>query len=115
MAGFFIIMLKPDEKSFIEYWSVNRLKKKKSLRQFTIGLPMGVLIVLALFANIISGWHKQASMQMQNNGSLFITIIVAAIAIVIFITLFSIRHQWEQNEQRYNELLLKQSKELASQ
>jgi H+/gluconate symporter-like permease len=107
-------MLKPEEKSFIEYWSVNRLKKKKSVRQFTIGLPMGVLIVLALFANIISGWHKQASMQMQNNGSLFITIIVAAIAIVIFITLFSIRHQWEQNEQRYNELLLKQSKEAAS-
>jgi nitrate reductase gamma subunit len=104
-------MLTQEEKSFVEYWSANRLKKKRSLRQFTIGLPMGVLIIVALFANILTGWHKRAAMVLQSNSSLILVIVIAAIAIVIFITVFSVRHQWEQNEQRYNELLLKQSNE----
>jgi hypothetical protein len=36
-----------------------------------------------------------------------IVVLVAAIGIVVFITLFSVRHKWEQNELLYHELLRK--------
>jgi hypothetical protein len=101
-------MLTPEEKAFVEFWSVRRTEKKRSLRQFTIGLPLGVMIVLALFINLISGWHKRAAMALQNNASLIVVIIIAAIAIVVFMTIFSKNHEWDQNEIRYQELLHKQ-------
>ncbi len=107
-------MLTTEEKDFIVYWKENRDKKKRSLRQYTIGLPMGVLIIAALFANIITGWHKRAAMVLQSSGSMILTVVIAAIGIVIFITIFSVRHKWEQHEQRYKELLVKQTKEGAA-
>ncbi|HZH96908.1 MAG TPA: hypothetical protein VEY06_13540 [Flavisolibacter sp.] len=108
-------MLTTDEKDFIRYWALNRSRKKKSLWQYSIGLPMGVLVILALFANIISGWHKRAQMELQSSSSsMILTIVIAAISIVIFITVFSIRHKWDQHEQRYQELLLKQENEGAA-
>jgi Na+/melibiose symporter-like transporter len=103
-------MLTPEEKAFIEYWSVRRTEKKKSLRQFTIGLPLGVMIVLALFVNLVSGWHKRAAMALQNNASLIVVILVAAIGIVVFMTVFARNHERDQNETRYQELLQKQKK-----
>lgn len=78
------------------------------MRQFTIGLPLGVMIVLALFVNIVTGWHKRAAMALQNNASLIIVILIAAIAIVVFMTVFARNHEWDQQETRYQELLQKQ-------
>jgi hypothetical protein len=63
-------MLTQEEKKFVEYWSVQRDKKKRSLRQVTVGLPLGVMIAVALLANIVTGWHKRADMALQNSGSL---------------------------------------------
>lgn len=94
----------------MDYWAGQRLRKKKTLRQFSIGLPMGVMIVLALFVNLLVGWHKKASMVLQGHGSLVITVIVAAIGIVIFMTIFSRHHQWDLYEQRYQELLQKKER-----
>jgi uncharacterized membrane protein YdbT with pleckstrin-like domain len=100
-------MLTQEEKKFVEYWSVQRDKKKRSLRQVTVGLPLGVMIAVALLANIVTGWHKRADMALQNSGSLILVILIAIIGIVVFMTIFSLRHQWDQQEQRYQELLLK--------
>ena len=102
-------MLTPEEKTFLEFWAVRRVQKKKSLRQFTIGLPLGVMILAALFVNILSGWHKGAAMVLQNNSSLIMVILIATVAIVIFMTIFSHKHEWDQHEQRYQELLQKQN------
>ena len=102
-------MLTPEEKTFMEFWAVRRVQKKKSLRQFTIGLPLGVLILATLFVNILSGWHKGAAMVLQNNSSLIMVILIATVAIVIFMTIFSHKHEWDQHEQRYQELLQKQN------
>lgn len=101
-------MLTPEEKAFIEFWAVRRTEKKKSLRQFTIGLPLGVMIVLALFLNVITGWHKRAAMALQNSASLIFVILIAAVAIVVFMTVFARKHEWDQQEIRYQELLNKQ-------
>jgi hypothetical protein len=100
-------MLTQEEQSFLDYWAEQRLRKKKTLKQFSIGLPLGVMIVLALFVNVIAGWHKKAVMVLQGNGSIIITVLVAAVGIVVFMTIFSRHHQWDMYEQRYQELLQK--------
>ncbi len=100
-------MLTTEEQKFIEYWLVQRVKKKRSLKQFTIGLPLGVIIIVALFLNIATGWHKQATMTLKSNTSLILVILIASVAIVVFMTVFSMRYKWEQHEQRYQELISK--------
>jgi membrane protein YdbS with pleckstrin-like domain len=104
-------MLTQEEQDFLKYWAEQRLRKKKTLKQFSIGLPMGVMIVLALFINLLVGWHKKAAMIMQSHGSIIITVVVAAVGIVVFMTIFSRNHQWDMYEQRYQELLQKQAQQ----
>jgi membrane protein YdbS with pleckstrin-like domain len=97
-------MLTEEEKEFIEYWQANREKKKKIRRQLSVGLPAAVLMVAAIFANLFSGWDKRAQMALSMDPSLILVLIVAAFLIVIFITIFSARHRWDLNEQRYREI-----------
>jgi len=44
----------------------------------------------------------------RENTSLVLVLLVAAIAIVLFVIIFSARHRWEMNEQRYLELKYKE-------
>jgi heme/copper-type cytochrome/quinol oxidase subunit 2 len=103
-------MLNEEEKHFLVYWSVNRLKQQKFLKQLAIGLPAGVLFALAIFINFISGWYKRANMQFNadpSSKSLVIVLLIAVILIVVFVSVFSVKVKWERNEQRYRELLSK--------
>ena len=97
-------MLTHDEKKFIDYWEHNRLRKKNVLRQLSVGLPLAVLFVVAIFINFISGWDKRAQMIINTDPSIIIVLIIACLLIVIFIVIFSARHRWDLNEQRYREL-----------
>jgi membrane protein YdbS with pleckstrin-like domain len=101
-------MLTKEETDFIVYWEQNRLKKKKVLRQLYVGLPLAVVMVIAIFANFFSGWYKRAEMVMRREqSSLVLVLMIAALLIVIFVVIFSARHRWDINEQRYRELLYK--------
>ncbi|MCG2615280.1 hypothetical protein LZZ85_13355 [Terrimonas sp. NA20] len=97
-------MLTEDEKKFIASWEVDRLRKKKLIRQLSVGLPMAVVLVVAIFVNFFSGWYKRADMEIRSNSSLIVVLLIAAIGIVIFTTVFSAKHKWDLNEQRYHEL-----------
>ena len=101
-------MLTENEKEFIDYWEHNRLHKRKVLKQLSVGLPLGVLLVVAIFVNFFSGWDKRAQMIINTDPSLIIVLLLAAILIVIFIVIFSARHRWDLNEQRYKELCARQ-------
>ena len=98
-------MLTEEEKRFLDYWQVNRLRKKRWLWQFAAGLPLAVALAIAIMVNIFSGWFKGATAVLRVNSSLFITILIAILLIVVFVVVFSARHKWELNEQRYQELL----------
>jgi membrane protein YdbS with pleckstrin-like domain len=98
-------MLEKEEENFINYWSVQRLKKNQYLRKLSLGLPLAVLIVSALMINFLSGWYREADRIIRSNSSVIIVVLIAIIAIVIFITIFSARHKWDLNELRYQELL----------
>lgn len=104
-------MLSEEEQQFVEYWEFNRTRKKKILRQLAVGLPLAVVLVVAIFVNFLSGWYKRADMEIRSSASLILVIIIAALLIVIFTTVFSVRHKWDINEQRYQELMAKRSRE----
>jgi len=110
--------LTPEEEKFIEYWGHNRLKKRKVTKQLSIGLPIGVLLVSGIFASVFVGWDKHAEVQMQQemqySGSptLILVFIIAALLIVTFFVIFSARHNWDLNEQRYKELSSRIDKDL---
>jgi len=100
-------MITKDEEDFLRYWSQQRLRKKQFLNKLSVGLPLGALIGGGLVINFLSGWYKRADMELRSNSSVIIVVLIAAIAIVVFITIFANRHKWDQNELRYQELLRK--------
>jgi membrane protein YdbS with pleckstrin-like domain len=103
-------MLTEEEKRFVQYWEVNRLRRKRGFRQLAVGLPLAVLLVIAIFVNFFSGWYKRADMQLHSNASLVIVVVIAALLIVVFTTVFSVHHKWDMYEQRYQELLAKKDR-----
>jgi hypothetical protein len=104
-------MLSEQELRFIDYWEQNRLKKKKFLKQLYLGLPLAVVIVSTILINFFSGWDKRAQTIIQKEPSIILVILVAAMIILVFITIFSIRHKWDMNEQYYRELISKKERE----
>ena len=102
-----ITMLNEEEKGFLEYWQQNRLRKKRLLWQMAAGLPLGSLFAVGIFVNYFSGWHKRAAMESSVDSSNIIVILIALLLTIIFIVVFSSRHRWEMNEQRYKELMSK--------
>jgi hypothetical protein len=98
-------MLTPQEKEFIRYWESNRLRRKKIVRQFLVGIPIGLLFVIPITINFASGWDKRAQMEANNQEFNPIVLLVALLLIVGFTAIFYQRHQWDQYEQRYRELL----------
>jgi peptidoglycan biosynthesis protein MviN/MurJ (putative lipid II flippase) len=107
-------MLTEEEIRFIEYWEANRLRRKRFFRQLAIGLPLGVLFVVAIFVSFLSGWHRQADIELRSQSqsqpdysTIILVLVIAAILIVVFTAVFSARHKWDMYEQRYRELLAK--------
>ncbi len=85
------------------------------LRQWGLGLPLGVFLVVAIFLNFFSGWYRRADMTLRSeDSSLILVLLVAALLIVAFIVVFSIRHKWEMNEQYYRELMARKDKNESS-
>lgn len=102
-------MLSPKEESFIAWWEANRNRQKKLIYQLLVGLPFGLLIGVIIIANFYSGWYKRADM-IANSSFNPVVLYLAAALIAIFFAVFSKRFQWEQQEQRYRELLAKKQK-----
>ncbi|HEV9035632.1 MAG TPA: UbiA family prenyltransferase [Puia sp.] len=104
-------MMTKEETDFIRYWEANRLKRKKLSRQLLVGIPAGLLITVPIVINLTSGWYKRATMEMNSSDFNPMVLIVALLIIVAFSAIFWQRHQWDQYEQRYLELLIKRDRE----
>jgi hypothetical protein len=104
-------MLTQREKDFIRYWEANRLRRKKVFRQFLIGIPIGLLFVIPIIINFSSGWYRRADMEANSSDFNPAVLLVALLLIVGFTAIFYQRHQWDQYEQHYRELLARQEKE----
>jgi hypothetical protein len=104
-------MLTPEEEAFLRYWEKNRSRQKKVFRQFLVGIPIGLLFVIPIVINFSSGWYKRADMEANSPDFNPAVLLVALLLIVGFTAIFYQRHKWDQYEQRYQELLIKQSAE----
>lgn len=102
-----------EETDFIRYWAANRLRRKKVSRQLLVGIPAGLLITVPIVINLASGWYKRATMEANSSDFNPLVLIVALLIIVAFSAIFWQRHQWDQYEQRYLELMIKLDKEEA--
>jgi uncharacterized BrkB/YihY/UPF0761 family membrane protein len=104
-------MLTKEEEAFLRYWEENRSRQKKLFRQFLLGIPIGLLFVIPIVINFSSGWYKRADMEANSPDFNPIVLLIALLLIVGFTAIFWQRHKWDQQEQRYRELLIKQSAE----
>ena len=107
-------MLSKEEQDFVAYWEKRRSEKRNWFRQLSAGLPFAVVIIVAIFANLLSGWYGRAQMEFfRESGSLIITLLLASLGIVTFMVIFAARHRREMNEQRYQELQRRKSNEIS--
>lgn len=104
-------MLTQKEEDFILYWQNNRAKQKRTFRQFLLGIPLALLFVIPIALNFFSGWYKRANMISSTSAFNPGVLLLALLLIVGFIAIFSRKFKWEQNEQRYLELLAKKQKQ----
>ncbi|MEJ7769060.1 MAG: hypothetical protein WKF89_14680 [Chitinophagaceae bacterium] len=101
-------MFSEEEKKFMIYWEQNRDTEKKTVKQWLVGLPLGMLFGIPILVNFLSGWFKRAKMvlngQMNNHNFNPLVLIIALFLIISFIAIFSKRHKWDMYEQKYLEL-----------
>ena len=98
-----------EEKDFMIFWEANREKEKKTWRQLLIGPPLGMIFTLPILLNLFSGWDKRAAM-VANTQLNPVVLIIAVLLIASFFAVFSKKHRWDMNEQRYKELKSKKEK-----
>ena len=103
-------MLTAEEEKFLTWWKENRENEKKPLKQLSLGLPIGILIGIGILLNFISGWYTRATM-VANSQSTPLVLIIAIVLIAVFCSVFYKKHQWEMNDQRYQELVYKKEKQ----
>lgn len=107
-------MLSEQEEKFLIYWEKNKEREKSVFRQLSLGLPIGLLIGIGILLNFISGWYTRATM-VANSQSTPLVLVFAVIIIAVFCSIFYKRHQWEMNDQRFQELKIKKGLQESSQ
>lgn len=106
-------MLTKQEEKFLAYWKENREREKKLLRQFFIGLPAGLLISCGIILSLDLNWYERANMVANSSLNPWI-LLIAVIAIAVFMAIFCKKYQWDMKEQRYRELLFKKESEKSN-
>jgi membrane protein YdbS with pleckstrin-like domain len=99
-------MLTPAEEKFLEYWEANRIREKSFFRQLSLGMPLGLLMGLAILINFMSGWYTRANMVAYSQSTPYV-LILAIVIIAVFCSVFYKRYRWEMNEQHFMELKIK--------
>lgn len=107
-------MLTEQEEKFLVYWEKNKEREKGVFRRLSLGLPLGLLIGVGILLNFVSGWYTRATM-VANSQSTPLVLIFAIIIIIVFCSYFYKQYQWEMNDQRYQELKVKQEAHDSSQ
>ncbi|NNV56381.1 hypothetical protein [Limnovirga soli] len=106
-------MLTSHEEKFIAYWEKNRDREKKLLRQFFIGLPFGLLISAGILLSLDMNWYERANM-IANAELNPVVLLIALLAIAVFMAIFYKKYQWDMKEQQYKELVHKRNKATKS-
>lgn len=105
-------MLTKDDEKFLKYWSEQRSKKRPYFGLASVGFRWGVLIVVGLAISLFAAkFSRKANPVLESDRSIILTVMIAGLAIVLFVTYFTAQHKWDQNELHYQELLRKKQLE----
>jgi uncharacterized membrane protein YbhN (UPF0104 family) len=91
----------------MEWWEANRDRQRQLRNQWMIGLPAGLVLGLPILLNLFSDWNKR--IDTLKRGQLNV-LLIAVLAIIAFVAIFTVRHRWDMREQHYRELKEKQKK-----
>ena len=101
-------MLTDQEKLFVDFWEKNRDKEKQVLKKLALGLPIGLVFAFPILLSVLfRSWYKN---MVYISGSQITIILIAVLAIAVFISLIRMKFKWENNEQLYKELKFKEGK-----
>ena len=101
-------MLTKEEQDFIIYWEGHRDKENTFKNKMIYGGPWGLIFALPiLIAVIFHDWYKRM-IPISKTQIVLISICVAGIA--FFYAYFRQQMRWENNEQLYKELKIKEQK-----
>jgi len=105
-------MLTDRELRFIAYWEKNREREKKTFRQLLIGLPVGLIFAIPIILNFSASWYKRATMYARGHAAdnTVTVLVIAVLAIAVFVAIFSKKHKWEMYEQQYREILEREAR-----
>ena len=96
-------MLNKEEEAFYQQWEIERTlpqyKRKPFLRGLSVGLSLGVLVILISEL----GWYERANM-IANSRSNNLWIVLAILIISVGFAWLYQQFSAEMNEQRYQEL-----------
>ncbi len=98
-------MISKEEEDFLKFWETNRKQKRNRFKSILISLPLGMVVVVAIFVNLFSGWYQRANMVANSDPNIFLVLLIAGLCIVAFFAIFSSYHKWDVNETRYKELM----------
>ncbi|MEO6683002.1 MAG: hypothetical protein ABIN48_09255 [Ginsengibacter sp.] len=105
-------MITQNEKEFMAWWEKNRDKEKKFAHHLIYGSPWGLIFALpVLVAVIFNDWYKNM-IAISKTQIIIISLVVLGIA--LFYAIFKMQVKWEQNDQHYKELKLKENKNDAA-
>jgi hypothetical protein len=110
-------MLTQKELEFVQYWERVRSRESSVARKITSGLPMAALFALPVLLSVaaVKIFFPEYSMRISKAGAgtLFV-VVIAVVLIALFFAYFRMHLRWEENEQVYKSLKLKQNRETAA-
>jgi hypothetical protein len=107
-------MITEKERQFLRYWEANKDNENQFLHKLLAGLPMAIMFGLPIILLVVvvrlffPDWYMTIS---QTTPGMFISAIIAVLLIIIFYSFFRMQYKWEMNDQLYQELKYKESKE----
>ena len=105
-------MITDNEREFMTWWEENSEKERKIGHKLLYGSPWGLIFALpVLLAVIFNDWYKN---MIPISKTQIAIISVAVLGIAAFYAFFKMQVKWEQNDQHYKELKLKEKKSDAA-
>jgi heme/copper-type cytochrome/quinol oxidase subunit 4 len=107
-------MLTQKELEFLQHWEQVREAEGRFSRKLTSGLPMALLFGLPILLSVVAVkiFLPEYAMRISKAGAGVLMIVVIAVVLIgVFFAYFRMHLRWEENEQVYNSLKLKQNRE----
>lgn len=102
-------MLTEEEQNFIKYWEANRDKENTFQKKLLRGSPMGLIFALPILLVVLfPEWYKR---MIPISRSMLIMIMICVIAIAVFYAYFRQQVRWEQRDQFYKELKMREEQQ----